>query len=186
MRDNLRVVTPATDLAVSLDEAKRHLRVEDAETDELIAAYIEAAQQSFAYLGRSFRVASYVLDVYYWRHEIELPMPPIRAVSAVKTIGADGALIATDPANYTVRISAEGRGCVYLPGGIWSPVGYQGNPVASVEFSAGYDTIPAAIRAAILLTVGTLFDNRSDVSPISVYSVPGVARLVAPYAEPVV
>lgn len=183
MRDNLRVITPATDLAVTLDDAKSHLRVEDSDQDELVQAYIEAAQQSLAYLGRALMPASYALDLYRWRRAVELPMPPLRSVSAVKVVGADGTLATTDSANYSVTISAEGRGLVYMPGAAWGLVGLEGKPIVSIEFSAGYDTVPAAIRAAILLIAGSLFDNRASVSPVSVYSVPGIERLVAPYAE---
>jgi hypothetical protein len=54
----------ATDRAVSLNEARRHMRVEDTDSDDLIAMYVEAAEQSLAYVGRALKPATYALDLY--------------------------------------------------------------------------------------------------------------------------
>src|SRR6478609_4552045 len=108
MRTQLRLVTPPTERAVDLSTARRHMRVEDIDSDDLIAMYIEAAEQSLAYVGRALKPASYALDIYghpHWR--FELPMPPLRAVTAVRTVGTNGTLSVYDPSNYVVTTSSE-------------------------------------------------------------------------------
>jgi len=163
------------------------MRVEDIDSDDLIAMYIEAAEQSLAYVGRALKPASYALDIYghpHWR--FELPMPPLRSVTAVRTVGADGNLSVYDPANYVVTTSAEGRGTIRLAStsGTW-PYYAVNYVTASVEFTAGYDVVPSALRSAILLIAGSLYDNRASVGPLNLYRVPdAVDSLVAPYMDP--
>jgi uncharacterized phiE125 gp8 family phage protein len=163
------------------------LRLEDTDQDDLVAMYVEAAEQSLAYVGRALKPASYALDIYgFARHCIELPMPPLRSVTAVKAPGTDGVLAAINSSNYLVTTTSEGRGRIDMatayawPASAYSP----GWVTASVEFTAGYDIVPSALRAAILLIVGTLFENRSGASPIPMTKLPyGVDALVGTYRE---
>ena len=110
MRTHLRLVTPPTDRAVTLDKARRHLRIEDQDSDDLVAMYLEAAEQSLAYVGRALKPATYALDVYGypWR-DFHIPMPPLRVVTSVTAAGD-----VVDPANYYVSTSSEGRGFVRM------------------------------------------------------------------------
>jgi uncharacterized phiE125 gp8 family phage protein len=189
MRSVLRLVTPPTERAVGLNEARRHMRVEDTDSDDLIAMYLEAAEQSLAYVGRALRPASYALDIYgHVTRCIDLPIPPLRTVTAVKTPDATGAMTAIDPANYSVMKTSEGRGTILTATAYnWPfPLYNPGYVTASVEFTAGYDVVPSGLRAAILLIAGALYDNRSAVAPISLYQMPmGVDALVAPFREQV-
>ena len=51
----VKLITPAATTPVSLDEAKKHLRVVDSDDDVAIAAYIEAATKMCeAFTGRVF------------------------------------------------------------------------------------------------------------------------------------
>lgn len=187
MRSVLRLVTPATDRAVSLNEARRHMRVEDIDSDDLIAMYIEAAEQSLAYVGRALKPASYALDIYgFARHSIELPMPPLRSVTAVNAPGTDGVLAAVDPSNYVVTTTSEGRGRIDMATAYaWPTSAYSPGWVsASLEFTAGYDVVPSGLRAAILLIAGALYENRSAASPVPLTKLPyGVDGLVGPFRE---
>lgn len=189
MRSVLRLVTPATDRAVTLNEARRHMRVEDTDTDDLIAMYIEAAEQSLAYVGRALKPASYAFDIYgHVGRCIDLPMPPLRTVSALKAPDATGAMATIDPSNYSVMTTSEGRGTILTSRAYnWPfPPYAPGYVAASIEFTAGYDVVPSGLRAAILLIAGALYDNRSAVAPISLYQMPmGVDALVAPFREQV-
>jgi uncharacterized phiE125 gp8 family phage protein len=189
MRSILRLVTAPTERSVSLNEARRHMRVEDTDSDDLIAMYLEAAEQSLAYVGRALKPASYALDIYsYPLRVIDLPMPPLRTVTAVKTPDATGVLTAIDTANYSIAQTSEGRGSLVASTAyVWPAIAYSpGSVSASIEFTAGYDVVPSALRAAILLIAGALYDNRSAVAPISLYQMPmGVDALVSPFREQV-
>jgi uncharacterized phiE125 gp8 family phage protein len=189
MRSVLRVVTPPTDRAVTLSEARRHMRVEDTDSDDLIAMYVEAAEQSLAYVGRALKPATYALDLYgHVSRCIDLPMPPLRAVTGITAPGATGSMATVDPANYTLATTSEGRGTILTASGFsWPFPPYSpGYVAATVTFTAGYDVVPSALRAAILLIAGALYDNRAAVAPISLYQMPmGVDALVAPFREQV-
>jgi uncharacterized phiE125 gp8 family phage protein len=187
MRSVLRLVTPPTDRAVSLNEARRHMRVEDTDSDDLIAMYVEAAEQSLAYVGRALKPATYAVDLYgHVGRCIDLPMPPLRAVTGITAPDATGAMATVDTANYTVTKTSEGRGAVLMAYGWPFPPYSPGYVAATVTFTAGYDVVPSALRAAILLIAGALYDNRAAVAPISLYQMPmGVDALVAPFREQV-
>jgi uncharacterized phiE125 gp8 family phage protein len=187
MRTVLRLVTPATERAVGLNEARRHLSLDDdMSSDDLVNLYLEAAEQSLAYVGRALKPATYALDVYGYPHPvIEIPMPPLRAVTLVQaSSGATGSLETVDPANYSLETEVTGRTRIRMaPGYIW-PYFASGYVTASVTFTAGYDTVPSALRAAILLIVGSLFENRSEASPVPMTKLPfGVDGLVSPYRD---
>jgi uncharacterized phiE125 gp8 family phage protein len=188
MRSVLRLVTPPTDRAVSLNEARRHMRVEDTDSDDLIAMYVEAAEQSLAYVGRALKPATYAVDLYgHVGHCIDLPMPPLLAVTSIIAPDATGAMATVDTANYTVTKTSEGRGAVLMAYGWPFPPYSPGYVAATVTFTAGYDVVPSALRAAILLIAGALYDNRAAVAPISLYQMPmGVDALVAPFREQVI
>lgn len=185
MRTVLRLVTPATERAVTISEARRHMRVEDTDSDDLIAMYLEAAEQSLAYVGRALKPATYALDVFGYPHPvIDIPMPPLRAVTSVQaSSGATGTLVTVDPANYSLETGLTGRSQLRMAYGYIWPYYASGYVTASITFTAGYDTVPSGLRAAILLIAGSLYDNRASVAPIAAYTVPGVDALVSPYRE---
>jgi uncharacterized phiE125 gp8 family phage protein len=183
MRSVLRLVTPPTDRAVSLNEARRHLRIEDTDQDDLIVAYIEAAEQSLSYIGRALKPATYALDIYgIGRRHIELPMPPIRAISSVSTVGSAGTLAVLDSSAYTVIPYIGGK--IVIDFGSSPPAFTSGSIWATIQYTAGYDVVPSALRAAILLIVSTLYENHSGASPVPMTKLPyGIDSLVGPFRE---
>jgi uncharacterized phiE125 gp8 family phage protein len=188
-RNLLRIITPPTRLAVAVTDAREHLRVETLDEDNLIATYVQAAQASLALsIGRALVPTAYALDIYTGcaYGMIVLPMPPLKLVTAVKTRGTDGNLAAISSSLYSVSTSSDGRGLVSLSTSYGWTTSWWPQVSASIEFTAGYDTVPASLRAAILLTVGTLYENRSAAASVATYKLPGVEALIAPYIDPVV
>jgi uncharacterized phiE125 gp8 family phage protein len=177
----LRLIQAPTALAVTLDDAKAHLRVEDSDNDDLIYGYIAAAQDQLGYVGRAFAPATYALDLAFLPFRIELPIAPVKAVTAIKAIDAGGVQTTISSSLYKLFVRSSGIGEVRLAASqSWPPVrGDLGS--ASVEFTAGYDagTLPPGLRAAILLITGRLFDERSDSTQTM------GARRVAPLLGPV-
>ena len=161
----LRLITPATELAVTLEDAKAHLRVEDSESDALITAYIGAAQGQLSYLGRAFKPASYALDMTTFLDRVELPIAPVKGITAIKARDYSGTQTTVATSDYSLFVRANGIGEVRLASGQdWPSIrGDLGS--ASIEFTAGYDTVPDELRAAVLLITGRLFDERTDSTP---------------------
>lgn len=164
----LKPVTAPAAQPVTLDEAKAHLRVTAADEDALITALIAAAvghvDGPSGTLGRALVEQEWdlLLDDFPC-DELELPLPPLRSVTSITYVDEQGATQTLAPAAY--EVDASGPRGVVLPayGQTWPRTRVQRNAV-TVRFKAGYGTtgasVPAAIRAAILLLVGDLYANR--------------------------
>lgn len=185
------LVNAPTMLPVSLAEAKAHLRVEDAvtEDDALIEGLIAAATD---HLDGWTGILGRCLVEQEWRYNsdvsgscIILPLGPVIEIVSV-TSGTD----TIDPANYTLKTDAGGRSRVEFGVSASGPV--------SITYKAGYatiaqddgppvvpaqSTVPAALKVAILLLVGNWYANREAmVVGSSVEKLPfAVESLIAPY-----
>lgn len=183
----LRIIDPPARnlLAVSLKDAKVHLGIESSDFDVKVERLIRAATGRLAYLGRAILPAKYAWDMwgfpsnnpfYFYRpfdlsfqhyfQPIELPMPPLIAITAIKTQNADDTFTTLDPTTYQVDVSRTGRARLYPSSGYrWPLAPFRQNAV-TIEFTAGYNgttwEMPAEIETAILLIVGGMFENRSE------------------------
>ena len=161
-----RITTPALE-PVSLDEAKSHLRVEDAAEDGLINTIIAAARsQAESYTGRALvtQVWEMALDGFRWW--IDVPRSPLQAVESVSYIDGDGVLQILDASAYRVDNRREPGRITPAFGTRW-PRARDVTDAVTVRFRAGYGDlgtdVPADIRQAILLIVGRLYAIREDV-----------------------
>lgn len=169
----LRLITAPAEPAVSLEEAKKHLRVDHTDDDVLIAAYIEAATAHvdglMGFLGRALvdQVWELVLDAFP-ANEIKVPLPPLIEVLSVKYDDSAGNEFTVNPSDYSVdNVSEPGW---ILPAGSW-PATFDGINAVRIRYRAGYlDTssppvtkVPEDIKSAIKLIAGTLYAQRESV-----------------------
>ena len=186
------VITPPAEI-IDLDTAKAHLRVDHADDDALIEAFVGAATSWLdgpsGWLGRSLGLQT--LEARFDRFDCDflaLPYGPIVDIVSVRYDDADGVEQTVASVDYTLQ-----------PGGVraayaaaWpSPRSYAG--AVRVRYRAGYainpdavpvvENVPAAIKAAILLMVGNLYANREAVSVgNAVVELPfGVEALLSPF-----
>jgi uncharacterized phiE125 gp8 family phage protein len=140
---------------VSVAQAKAWARIERGDEDAVVAGLVQAAretveQRTGLVLGqRPFRL---VLDAVPGEGRIGVPRRPVTAVTGVRTFDAEGS--ETVRAAATVRIAGEGL--VVDPelcgeGGI------------EIEFTAGDDRVPEAVRQAILRIVAASYETRGMV-----------------------
>lgn len=178
------VVTPPGPV-VTLAEAKAHLRVSGPAEDALIEGMVAAATQHLdgpaGWLSRALGVQTLEarLDLTCHPSLIRLSFPPIRSVESVTYLDANRAPIVADPSTYELI----GDDVIAIGAPAWANA-YSGREALRVRFSAGYDTIPAPIRAAILLMVGDLYGYRETTSQVAATSVPmslTVEALLGPY-----
>jgi uncharacterized phiE125 gp8 family phage protein len=167
-----RTIEP-TQLPISLAEAKAHLRVEHSYEDALITSYIQGATDYVdgynGFLGRALVDQTWQLTLdEFPDNEIKLPLAPVIAVSALNYDAPDGNQQTLSPTLYTV--DAESEPGWILPAGDW-PDTFDGINSVRIVFRAGYintgnspvsGTIPGNIRAALLLYIGALYDNRQE------------------------
>lgn len=191
-RTEYRSLNRATDPAVepvSVSEAKAHLRVDIDDDDAYIGTLITAARQwAEAYLDRSLVYTQWQmkLDMFPW--EIEMPRPPMSqegtttAVSITYTMNdsLDTATLSTS--EYRVdRASTPGVARTNY-GGSWPSHLADQNSV-TVTWWGGYGAsgsdVPAAIRHAILMHVGHLYERRLAADTMASSEVPfGVKALL--------
>lgn len=163
----VRVAEP-TEYPISLDEARAHLRVESADEDFLIMSLVAAATDHLdgysGVLGRCIVNQQWRQDFASWS-PLRLPFPNVSAV-AVSYLDADGLPQTVAAADHRLVDAVRGPEVYFRPG--WAaPVTDLGThgPI-SVTFTAGYgpaSRVPASIKAAILLHVGTLYEHRESI-----------------------
>lgn len=94
---------------------------------------------------------------------IRLPMPNLLGVTSIKYIDVDGVERTLDPSTYVVDTDSLPGGVFPAYGTSWPATRLQPNAVR-VLFRAGYgseaSTVPAAIKAAVLLGIEDLNRNR--------------------------
>lgn len=174
----LRQTSVPTLKAITLDVVKDHLRVDQDLEDGLIAAYLDAAIDACAtYTNRALNQAEWQASFNCWPacDYFHLPIAPIVTVHALKYFDEDGTEQTVDPASWWFVHTDDG-GRVYVSQDYDRPTLRTEPPdQIYIEFLAGYDsedgssgtdaelTMPAAIKSAILLTVGHLYANRESV-----------------------
>lgn len=171
--------------ALTLAYAKLHIRSLNTADDALISVFIDAAASYFEeQTGRQLLTATREawLDAFPWiggsgaDARIELPHPPLIAVTSVKYIDGAGVLqsyTGGSPVANLYRISAPSgpyatRGFVEpLFGGTW-PIGRAETGALRIQYTCGYGSTPAAIpplvRGILCFLVGHFDTFRSAVA----------------------
>lgn len=168
----LKLVSPLAVEPISLQEAKDHLRESGTDQDALIDSLIVAARQHAEDVEtrRQFITATwdYQLDTWPDKSEIRIPRPPLQSVTSVKYYGTDGTEYTMPTTDYIVDTKSEPGRIVLAYGKTWPSTTLR--PVAGIviRFVAGYgDTaasVPDAIKAALKLHIGHLYEQREAVN----------------------
>ncbi len=141
---------------VSVAQAKAWARIEREDEDAIVAALVSAAretveQRTGLVLGqRAFRL---VLGEVPGHGQVVVPRRPVGRVTGVRTFDADGA--ETVRVVGTVRVAGEGL--------VVDPQ-LAGEGGIEIEFTAGDDRVPEAVRQAILRIVAASYETRGIVS----------------------
>jgi uncharacterized phiE125 gp8 family phage protein len=164
------VITPPAPV-VTWAEADKHLKLDgdDSERD-LVESYIAAATGTIdgpeGWLGRSLGMQTLeVLLDGFGCGAIKLPCGPIVSIESVTWIDSDGLTQTIAPEGYELL---HGQ-LVPAFGTRWpNSLSRDGLWPARIRYQAGYDVLPAPIKAAILLMVGDLYRNRETTAPVSI------------------
>lgn len=200
---SLRIVTPATELPVALEDARDQCGITEedgSEHDRLLTREIKAVTDWLAgpsgWLGRSLLTRTLELTVPLgvipaWAGSSEcggldglvLPWPPLVEVESVVVVDADGETVIDPASYYTVERAGVAR-LLFLDGYRW-PILAAGLAFLRVRFKAGYgdtpDDLDQGLAQAILMTVARLHENRGEALPTSLAADPFVARLFKDY-----
>ncbi len=176
---------------VSLAEIKDHLRVEHNEDDALVALYLEAAVAHLdgdeGILGRALVTQTWdqTIDDFPHGDDLALMLAGVQSVTSItyRDFNGDPQTFAAE--SYMLR-QRHGLTWVHLKDDYTWPETDDEPGAVTVRFLAGYGdaaAVPAALKAALMLHVGHLYENREPV--VIGQSVAGLPMaydaLVAPY-----
>ncbi len=158
-----QVITPPTE-PVTLADARLHLRVTDTAEDALIGVWITAAREACEhYTQRS--IGSQTLELRldeFPDGAIDLPRSPVTAITSLKYIDTNGTEQTLAPSAYTLDTFSHTSWVIRAYGTEW-PETLDAANVVRVVYVAGAATPPATVKAAMLLTIGHLYENRESV-----------------------
>lgn len=149
-------------------EAERHLRIDGYESDADIDVWIQAAREwAENFTGRAFLPQAWDLKLDAFPcGAITLPKPPVTGVTSITYIDTAGASQTLASDRYTTDLPT---GPLAQPGRVVPAYGYswpstRAVPNAvTVRFTCGYasaDDVPAAIKQAIKVRLGTIYEHR--------------------------
>lgn len=177
----------ASETPVSLAEAKAHLRVDHTDDNTLITALINAATDHLdgwsGVLGRALVTQTWRQDFGSFTGKLRLPLKPVASVSGVTYYDTDNAQQTLATSVYELLTDDAGPYLALKVDQTWPGTESRAAAV-SVTFVAGVAAadVPAAIKAAMLLMIGHLYENREAVAEGSFAVMPmAVDALIAPY-----
>lgn len=188
----LTLVTPPTIEPITLDDAKRHLRVSHSDEDGHILALITAAREwAENFTRRAFITQTWTLTLDRFPVVFCVPKPPLQSVTAASfTYNLGGVATQVPTSVYAVDTDSQ-PGRVYEAYGQSWPTPRIIENAVSMRFVAGYgdaeSDVPAPIRHAIRLMVSHFYEMREPtIVGTSIASVPmSVENLLYPYQVPV-
>lgn len=156
----------AAALAAGLDDAKGYLRIEGDADDEGVTALLSAAGAvAEGFLSQVIVIRAFeetIPALHQWRR---LARTPVRAITSVQGLPAEGAAFDLPAEDYAIDIDADGDGWVRV-----SNPGSAGRVIVTYEagIAAGWAGLPDMIRQGIIRLVAHLHahrDARDDGGP---------------------
>lgn len=170
----LNITSHPTSFVISLEELKERLRVDHSDDDSDIEMLREAATEMFEERAMVvLRPTGYSLSLPGFMSCIQLPVYPVRAVTAITYVDEDGNQQVVSDTDYSVAETAEGATITFAGGWTRPTVNSDAPYPVTVAFEAGYDDpyrteSGKRLKAKIVVAVSALVDhwyhNRSAVS----------------------
>ena len=112
------------------------------------------------YTNRRLITGTYDLKLDSWRKRIVLPYSPVTSITSIKYYDSSNVEQTWANTNYYYNVKEEPVEINYINSEP-SLYDYRNDPI-TVRFITGYTTVPEALRQAILLLVGDMYENRLD------------------------
>lgn len=178
----LKIVAQPSVEPVTLADAKLHLRVDHDTEDDLISAMIAAAREACEHeTDRAIAVQTLELAIDAFPADgIKLLRPPVASIESVVYVDAEGVEQTMPSTSYYLDSAQEPSWLLPAVGADWPATREQANAVR-VRYVAGYTECPKAIRAWILLRLGTLYRTREGDSEKPVVASPFADRMLDRY-----
>lgn len=174
-----KIITPAA-AVIDLPTLKAHLRVDHSADDSLISAYILAAMsyaQHYTGVAIGEQEIELALDEFP-DGAIALPLAPVTSIVSLTYVDLLAATQTLAGSAYSLDDFGISHWCMSAAGTEW-PDTYEAANAVRVRFMAGRATLDPAVKAALMLLVGHLYENRQEATEKKLSSVPlGVNALL--------
>ena len=164
-----KVVTAVATEPVTLAEARLQVKLtadDSTAEDALLTAWITAARETaehYTGLALAPQTLEMAMDEFpcYENDVIELAMPPVATITSVKYTDAAGVEQTIAASAYALSLYGDARRLTPTYGNYW-PITQDIPDAVRIRYVTGYTAIPKAAKAAILLMVAWLNENRGD------------------------
>jgi uncharacterized phiE125 gp8 family phage protein len=187
---DLRLITPPIAEPIAIEDAQQHLRADVEGPDAaLIEAYLQAAREAVErHTGRALMTQTWEVRFPEFAEYLVLPVPPVVSVTSVRYMTPDGVDTLMASSLYQTELptgpTAQTGRIWPAPGEVWPTTRRNDRAAVTVRFQAGYAsaaTVPAALRSALLLVLGELYENREASVVKAPVEGPAIRRLLDPY-----
>lgn len=140
----LAITSAPSDELLTVEEAKRHLRLYASDLDDEVASLIRAARDYCErYTQRTLRsTTTRTLKMSdWWCDSMGLPWPPLIAVSSVTYYDTSNASQTLSSSNYHVETSSDGTARIVWSASATIPSVYDRPDAITITFTTGYTTI---------------------------------------------
>ena len=189
-----QTVAPAAE-PVTVAEMKAHLHVTGTDSDIIIGAQLTAARELVEnHLQRALIQRTYRADLWCFATKIVLPRPLLASITNIKYYTPDSPQVLTTLGSTIFRANLAFN-YVYLDSGATLPSIATRHDAVQITYVAGFApstdspisdhaaNVPEAIKSAIKLVVGDMFENRERSSQLRIQELPTVNNLLAAYRE---
>lgn len=146
---------------LDLDEVKQHLNVFHNDDDEVIIRMMDGAiKVAEAYTGIKIRQAQYTLTLDDFEDVIELTVFPVVSIASVAYVDASGNNQTVASYNFKNKDVHPFIRPNYSESWPATETGYD---KVTITVNVGFATLPALIKEALMMTLGNMYDNRSDI-----------------------
>lgn len=184
----LKTITPPASLAVSVDEAKAHLRIESADEDSVLEGFVKAAIARLdgilgeAGLALMPQTVLQALDYFPDADFIPLALSNTTSITSLQYLDTEGVWQVWDSANYTLENNR-----LYLGyGQSWPSVLCRQDSI-KITFVAGFAdsaSIPQDLKQSVLLMAGQYYEYRENMSDYRRSILPcGVQEIIERYNQ---
>lgn len=163
----VKVVTPSTLEAITLSEAKEHLKIDGDDENTLIRLYVNAAvKRCEDYRQSAIMSAEHEMHSSGFDYSFNLQKHPVTAINSVKYYDENNALQTVATSDY--RLQDFRQPCfLEFDTEFDVPDLYEREYPVVINFQAGYlsaSTVPATIKLGILSELGTFNEFRQSVT----------------------
>jgi len=150
--------------ALSLDDAKAHLRVDHDDEDDLITALAESACASIAEnVGRILTDEQWEISIAAVDGDLVLPLAPVQSVDAITYFDADD-IEQTAPVTDFYFFADDDRAILRPKAGRSWPATIAREDAITITITVGMTMIPPGLIAAAKLLLGHWYDTRAAVN----------------------